>query len=71
MTVTVEIPTDESCRYSTGDRTGKPCVFAKYTKKWDAYSCALHNRILKGNQDPRKCQQCIDHCGKDIGENNG
>lgn len=63
-TVTVEIPSEELCLYGTPDRFGKPCLLAKYTKKWDAYSCALYNCILKGNQQPRKCRQCAQRCTK-------
>lgn len=60
MTVTVEIPSDELCKYTTPERFGKPCIFARYTKKWDAYNCALHHCILKGNQQPRKCARCLE-----------
>lgn len=51
--VTVEIPEGEHCREAV-----KPCVFAKYTRKFNAYNCSLHNKLLKGGQDPKKCEEC-------------
>ena len=56
--VEVEIPEGERCMYEDG----KPCIMARFTKKWTAYNCRIYNRILKGGQDPRKCGQCIEYC---------
>ena len=56
-TVTVEIPEGDHCING-----GRPCIFARYTKKWSAYNCALHHKILKGEQNPRKCVECLEHC---------
>lgn len=56
--VEVEIPAGTMCQ----GEDGKMCVMARYTKKWDAYNCKMYNRILKGEQKPRKCQQCIEYC---------
>ena len=56
--VEVEIPAGETCLYEVG----KPCIMARYTKKWGAYNCRLHNRILKGEKSPRKCKACAKYC---------
>ena len=58
--VEVEIPAGETCLYEMK----KPCIMARYTKKWNAYNCKLHNRILKGEQIPRKCKACLEYCGE-------
>jgi len=42
----------------------KPCILARYTKKWGAYNCQLYHRILKGEKTPRKCKECIERCGE-------
>lgn len=57
-TVTVSIPAGDYCI------EGKPCIFARYTRKWNAYNCAIHGQLLKGGQTPRKCQDCRNHCKK-------
>lgn len=56
--VEVEIPAGETCMYGSG----KPCIMARYTKKWNAYNCKMYNRILKGEQNPTKCKQCVEYC---------
>lgn len=56
--VEVDIPAGQTCMYETA----KPCIMARYTKKWNAYNCRLHNRILKGEQTPRKCKACLEYC---------
>lgn len=56
--VEIEIPAGETCLYEMK----KPCIMARYTKKWNAYNCKLHNRILKGEQIPRKCKACLKYC---------
>ncbi len=56
--VEVVIPADKYCLYELG----KPCVMARYTKKWGAYNCRLYNRILKGEKQPRKCRKCLEYC---------
>lgn len=53
-TVTVTLPEGDYCMRSAG----KFCIFARYTKKWNAYNCKLHNKILKGGKIPRKCAEC-------------
>lgn len=55
--VTVGIP--EGCHCIQGL---KPCIFARYTKKWNAFNCTLHHKILKGEQAPRKCKECLNYC---------
>lgn len=55
LTVSAEIPNGNECRYETG----KPCVMARYAKRWNAYNCALHNKLLKGGTSPRKCGECL------------
>lgn len=53
-TVTVTLPDGDYCMR----HVGKPCFFARYTKKWGAYNCIVHNKILKGGNRPRKCREC-------------
>ena len=55
--VTVPIPEGLGCR-----QDNRLCIFARYTKKWQAYNCTIHHKILKGQQEPRKCQECLDYC---------
>ena len=62
--VEVSIPDGDTCMY----QTGKPCVMARYTKKWDGYNCRLYNRMLKGEQTPRKCKACLKYCGEATAE---
>ena len=62
-TVTVTLPEGDYCMRSAG----KFCIFARYTKKWNAYNCKLHNRILKGEQIPRKCKACLEYCERTNG----
>lgn len=57
--VTVSIPDGAICRSGA-----KPCIFARYTRKWDAYNCMIHHKILKGGQTPRKCAECLEYCKK-------
>lgn len=52
--ITIVLPDGEYCMRDAR----KPCVFARYTKKWDAYNCIIHNKILKGGKIPRKCMEC-------------
>lgn len=66
--VTVEIPDGDFC---LGEESGKLCVFARYTKKWGAYNCARHHRLLKGEKFPRKCQSCVEESLSKDGENSG
>lgn len=61
MQVEITIPDGESCM----TENMKPCKLARYTKKWDAYNCQLHNRILKGGKLPRKCKECIERLEKE------
>lgn len=56
----VEIPAGETCISTDGKR----CVMARYTKKWNAYNCAVHNKILKGGNHPRKCRECVSYCNE-------
>lgn len=42
--IAIVLPDGEYCMRDAR----KPCVFARYTKKWDAYNCIIHNKILKG-----------------------
>ena len=56
---TVEIPDGDYCMNGT-----KPCIFARYTKKWQGYNCQIHNRILKGQEHPKKCYECQARCGQ-------
>lgn len=56
-TKTVTIPDGPNCI-----KSGKPCIFARYTKKWNAYNCAIYHRILKGGQTPVKCDLCVTYC---------
>lgn len=53
-TVTVTLPDGDYCMR----HVGKPCFFARYTKKWNAYNCSIYNKILKGGNIPRKCREC-------------
>lgn len=66
-TVEVKIPEGEHCMYGAK----KPCVMARYTKKWRAYNCRLYNRILKGENTPHKCQQCVEYCRQEAAKNGG
>ena len=61
VNVTVQIPGGADCRYA---ETGKPCIFARYARRMGGYNCSIHHHILKGQQQPRKCQQCILYCKK-------
>lgn len=54
QTVTVTLPDGDYCMR----HVGKPCFFARYTKKWNAYNCAIYNKMLKGGNIPRKCREC-------------
>lgn len=54
QTITITLPDGDYCMRDIG----KPCIFARYTRKWDAYNCAVYNRILKGGKAPRKCREC-------------
>lgn len=63
--VTVEIPEGSHCIQGV-----KPCIFARYTKKWNAYNCTIYHKILKGGQSPRKCSECIEYCGREGGNTN-
>ena len=65
--VEVEIPEGDICFYVMK----KPCIMARYTKKWNAYNCKLYNRILKGGQIPRKCRACLEYCGEATEVQNG
>jgi len=65
--VTVGIPKGEQCVYTAA----KPCIFARYTRKWNAYNCTIYHRILKGGQCPRKCPECIEYCGRERRNANG
>lgn len=56
--VTVAIPDGEHCMMDIKT----PCIFARYTKKWNAYNCALHHQLLKGGQRPQKCLECRNRC---------
>ena len=56
--VEIEIPAGDTCLHEVR----KPCIMARYTKKWNAYNCKLHNRILKGGEIPRKCNDCKRYC---------
>ncbi len=56
-TVTVNIPEGQLCAEGM-----KRCIFARYTKKWNAYNCTIHHKVLKGGQQPRKCRECEDYC---------
>lgn len=58
-TVEVKIPEGETCL----TEKMKPCILARYTKKWGAYNCQLYNRILKGEKVPKKCRECRERCG--------
>ena len=55
-TVTVTLPVGDLCN------DGKLCIFARFTRKWNAYNCALHHQILKGGQLPSKCKKCREYC---------
>lgn len=57
-TVTVEIPRGATCLRDNL----KPCIFARYSKKWNAYNCAIHHKLLKGYKLPHKCAECMDYC---------
>ena len=57
-TVEVEIPTRETCL----NEKMKPCILARFTKKWGAYNCTLYHKILKGEKVPRKCAECRAKC---------
>ena len=58
MRVEIEIPDGKTCTYES---SGKPCMLAKYSRKWEAYNCALHHRLLRGGQRaPIKCRECIE-----------
>lgn len=61
VNITVQIPGGDRCRYAD---TGKPCIFARFAKRMGGYNCSIHNHILKGQQDPRKCPQCKAYCKK-------
>ena len=54
QTIAIKLPSGDYCMRDVG----KPCIFARYTKKWGAYSCIVHNKILKGGNRPRKCREC-------------
>lgn len=54
QTIAITLPSGDYCMRDVG----KPCIFARYTKKWGAYSCIVHNKILKGGNRPRKCREC-------------
>ena len=56
--IEVEIPAGETCMLEMR----KPCIMARFTKKWNGYNCKLYNRILKGEQTPRKCKACLEYC---------
>lgn len=57
--VTVPIPEGSECR-----KDNRLCIFARYTKKWNAYNCAIHHKILKGEQRPKKCLECLAYCAQ-------
>lgn len=60
FTVTVEIPCGNTCMRANL----KPCIFARYTKKWNAYNCAIYHKLLRGEKLPRKCSECMAYCRK-------
>lgn len=55
--VTVPIPEGSECR-----KDNRLCIFARYTRKWNAYNCTIYHKILKGEQEPKKCRECIEYC---------
>lgn len=59
-TVTVYLPAGESCMT---DRL-KPCIFARYIKRFGTYNCLIYNKALaiKGRNIPIKCAECIEYC---------
>ena len=56
--VEVEIPAGDTCMRDNG----KPCIMARFTKKWNAYNCTVYSKILKGGDIPRKCDECKRYC---------
>lgn len=64
--VTVNIPEGDSCMVGT-----KPCIFARYTKRMCGYNCQIHNKILKGGESPRKCDECKERCRAQAEGQNG
>ena len=63
-TVEVKIPTGETCL----NEKMKPCLLARFTKKWGAYNCTLYHKILKGEKVPRKCAECRAKCNRGMQE---
>ena len=62
-TITIDIPSGSYCLYAIK----KPCVLAKYNRRYSAYNCRAYNRLLKGGDRPEKCQQCAERCERDEG----
>jgi hypothetical protein len=51
----IEIPSGDTCIGSNL----KPCLLAANAKHFGAYNCRLYGRLLKGENTPRKCAECI------------
>lgn len=58
--IEIEIPEGSTC---IGENR-KPCIMARYTKKWNAYNCAIYHKLLKGSGRPVKCSECSRYCAE-------
>lgn len=56
LKVEIVIPAGGTCLYENG----KPCVLARYTKKFGAYNCQHYHKLLKGEDVPIKCKACLE-----------
>ena len=56
--IRTKIPDGRSCM----ELPKKPCIFARYVRRMNGYNCLIHNKVLKGGEQPRKCEECLKYC---------